>query len=152
MLDVEGLVDRPFLWGVNDCYGLTRELYERNFGIKLTDFARPTNWSSNDQNLIDNLYAREGFEKITNWKLADLRPGDVLALAIMEANPNHLLIYIGDNQFVHHLYGRFSSLEPMAAHWIHAACFMLRHPDVPDLRPKGTEITIEELLRARYQD
>lgn len=54
--------------GQQDCYALAMAFFDDNFGIKLTDYARPADWSSDDIDLINMLYENDGFEKITEWK------------------------------------------------------------------------------------
>lgn len=151
MLRYEPLIGRDFLWGVRDCYALLCDLYLENFGIALTDFARPSDWSSDSESLIRNLYELDGFEMMANWKPKDLRPADVLCMAIGESEPNHIAIYVGDNKIIHHLYGRRSSEEPFRDFFRVTTCFALRHPDVPDLRPVLPDTDIGSLLRERYQ-
>lgn len=151
MLNIEGLEHREWIEGKQDCFALGRDLYKLNFNMTIRDYARPTDWSADVQNLILSAYKREGFEQITNWKAGDLRPGDVMALCVGESNPNHLAYYVGDNQFIHHLRGNLSSCDPLKSYWLYHTAFLLRHPDVPDLRPQLPAVTIEEVLRDRYK-
>lgn len=145
----EHLVDRPFAWGSSDCLSLFRDFYETNFNIKITNYARPSNWSSDSLDLMRLCYEREGFDMITEWKLKDLRPGDVLCMAIGEQNANHFAIYLGDGELVHHLYGRTSTKETFRGFHRNSTSFILRHPDVPDLRPVYPDVDIRSLLDAR---
>lgn len=151
-MNLEGLEGRPFEWGRFDCFSLARDFYTQNFGITVTNFARPNFWESDILDLILTGFAREGFDQLTSWKLDDLRPGDVMCMCVNESKPNHFGVYIGNNEFIHHLNGNFSSVSPLKGHWLHYTSFLLRHPDVPDLRPTPTSVGIEELLRARYSD
>lgn len=151
MIDGSKYEGQSFLWGSRDCYGLLRQIYLNEFGIKLTNFARPVAWRADAVNLIIQNHPRDGWEMIADWKAKDLRPGDVLAIAMNESNPNHLGIYLGDNKFAHHIYNHLSRVDPLRTHWLHHTCCILRHPDVPDLRAPKTDTPIEELLRARHQ-
>lgn len=151
MLSTEGLVNREFQWGRYDCYAMLRDFYKLNFDIELSDFARPTGWYSGALELILHNSHLDGWEKISTWSRKDLRPGDVLAIAILESEPNHLGIYLGDNTFAHHMMNSLSSVVPLGSHWLHSTCYLLRHPDVPDLTVKKPDVNIEELLRARHQ-
>jgi cell wall-associated NlpC family hydrolase len=135
--------------GNDDCFALSIQFFKDNFGIEITDYPRPNDWESDELNLIELLYEREGFDKITDWKAKDLRPGDVLCMAVGERNPNHLAIFVGNNTIVHHLYGRLSRTDDLRDFWLHQTCFILRHPDVPDLRPVYPDVDIMDLLRAR---
>lgn len=151
-LNLEGLEHRQFVWGESDCFSLVRDFYKQNFSIEIRDYARPSNWQADVLNLILAGFQKEGFEKLTTWKLDDLRPGDVMCMCVGESNPNHFGVYTGNNEFIHHLSGNMSSVSPLKGHWLHHTSFLLRHPDVPDLRPNTKDITIQELLRARYPD
>lgn len=144
------LLGRSFVHGARDCFSVCIEFFRDNFGIEITDYARPQDWSADNVDLIRTLHEREGFKTITDWKAADLRPADVLALAIGESNPNHLALYVGDNTMIHHLAGRFSTAEPYRDFWRNSTCFILRHPSVPDLRPVHQNTDIGSILRARH--
>ena len=149
-LEHEHLIGRPFRWGVSDCLSLFRDFYRDNFGIEITDYARPTDWDSGKLDLMRLCYEREGFDLISDWRAQDLRPGDVLCIVIGSTAPNHFAIFLGDNSIIHHLYGRFSSVEPYRDFWRNSAAFVLRHPQVPDLRPQLPDTDIGSLLRARH--
>lgn len=146
----EHLVGLPYIPGERDCYEIVRNFYFDNFGLELTNYARPHDWSSDNDDLIRRFYEREGFRMITDWRAEDLRPGDVLALSIGDSNPNHLAVFVGDNTIVHHLYGRFSTDEPYRDFIRNSTSFVLRHPAVPDLRPVFPDTTIASLLNARH--
>jgi len=145
----EHLVDRPFVFGAQDCLSLFRDFYKTNFNIDIRNYARPQNWSSDQLDLMRLCYEREGFDMVTDWKLKDLRPADVLCMAIGESNPNHFSIYLGDGEIVHHLAGRNSSKETFRDFWRSSTCYLLRHPDVPDLRPVYPDVDIRSLIDAR---
>ena len=127
------------------------DVYRENFGLELTDYARPNDWQSELEDIIRNVYERDGFQMITDWKAKDLHPGDLLCMAVGETKPNHLAVYVGDNKVVHHLYGRLSTEDPFRDFFRNTTCFILRHPDVPDLRPQHPTTTIKEILRDRYR-
>lgn len=144
------LIGRPFNGiGRNDCFRLVIDFYDENFAIRLRNYARPSDWNSNKLDLIRMMYEREGFEMITDWKVKDLHPGDILAMASSEGNADHLSIFLGDDKILHHLYGRLSREESFHGFWRDKVMYVLRHPDVPDLRPVYPDVDIKELLRAR---
>lgn len=150
-LKYDHLEGRSFIPGVRDCFEHVRDLYFDNFGIKITNYARPHDWSSDNEDLMRKLPEREGFQTITDWKINELRPADVLCVAIGESNPNHFAVYVGDNKITHHLLGRFSATEPYRDFWRNSTCFVLRHPEVPDLRPVLENKDLGSLLRERYR-
>ena len=147
-LNYDHLLGRPFRT-VGDCLALFRDFYADNFGIHITDYACPHDWSSDKIDLMRLCYEREGFDMITDWKVKDLRPGDVLCVAIGEQNPNHFVIFVGDDTIIHHLYGKISRSEPFRDFWRNQTCFILRHPDVPDLRPVYPDVDLGSLIDAR---
>ncbi len=149
-LKYEQLLGRPFTGiGKSDCLALTREFFATNFGIEIPNFARPHDWSSDELDLIGPLGEKAGFEQITRWRPADLRPGDILAVCVGERNPNHLANYVGNSKIVHHLFGRMSNVEELRDFWFNHTAFILRHPDVPDLRPVYPDVDLMDLINAR---
>lgn len=149
-LRYDHLVGRPFTGlGRDDCFKLVRDFFRDNFSIVIRDYARPCDWSSDELDLMRLCHRREGFDILTDWRAPDLRPADLLCVAVGEANPNHFAVFVGDNQIVHHLYGKMSRVEPFRDFWRNKTSFVLRHPAVPDLRPTYPDVSIEELLRAR---
>lgn len=145
----DNLLGRQFLVGVDDCFSMGREFFKQNFDIQIADYARPQNWDSDNLDLISRAFANEGFEKITSWRVEDLRPADVLCLSVSSSAPNHFAIYVGDNQMIHHLAGRLSTEEPYRDFWRSYTSFLLRHPVVPDLRPVYPDQDLGEILRER---
>jgi cell wall-associated NlpC family hydrolase len=135
--------------GQRDCYELCRDFFRDNFEIELKPYARPHDWQSDEIDLIRMLHDDINFDIITDWRIKDLRPADVLAMSINEGNPNHLAINLGDGNILHHLYGRKSRIEPLHGFWRNHTSFILRHRDVPDLRPVLPDVDYMELLRAR---
>ncbi|WP_051504156.1 NlpC/P60 family protein [Sphingomonas jaspsi] len=150
MIVYQPFIGRPFLYGVRDCYALVRDIYEASFGLKLTNYARPTNWRADTVDLINSLYAHDGFQMVVDWTAKDLRPGDILCMAVGERAANHMAVYVGDNKVAHHLWGRLASEDPYRDFFRSTTCFVLRHPDVPDLRPVLPVTDIRSLLRERY--
>ena len=148
-LKYDHLVGRQFIIGQQDCLSLFRQFYADNFGIQIRNYARPIDWSSDKLDLMELCHEREGFEKITDWKAKDVRPADVLCMAIGERNPNHFAIALGDDQLLHHLNGRFSSVEVFRDFWRNHTSYILRHPDVPDLRPVYPDVELMDLINAR---
>lgn len=135
--------------GKRDCLELVRDFFRDNFDIRIKAYARPHDWNSDELDLIRMLHEDGNFEMITDWKIKDLHPADVLAIAIGEANPNHLAINLGDGNILHHLAGRKSRIEPLHGFWRNHTAYILRSRDVPDLRPVLPTVDYMELLRAR---
>ncbi len=147
-IEYENLIGLPFQAGKQDCFTMTINFFKQNFDIDIPNFARPTDWDADKLDLIPKLFPLAGFEKIDNW---DLQPGDVLATAVGSSNPNHFVIYVGDNKIIHHKYMQLSTEEAFRPAWKMVTCFVIRHPSIPNLNPVYPDITIEELLRKRYE-
>lgn len=145
------LEGREFVLGYQDCLDLVIRFFWDNWQIPIRNYARPSGWSSDTLDLIQMFHEREGFELIAEWKAKDLRPGDILCCAIGETRPNHLAIYLGNNELIDHLAGRASRVEPYRDFWRRATCYLIRHPDVPDLRPTPPDGNLSEILRDRYR-
>lgn len=149
-VNIDGLEGRRFTnIGDEDCYKLVADFVDLNFGLKLTPFARPEDWQSKDNDLIRKLYQEDGWQMITEWGPKDIRPADIVACTVADVNPNHLLIYLGNDEVLHHLLGRLSRVEPFSGFWRHHASFLLRHPDIPDLREKPVTQDLAEFINAR---
>lgn len=149
-LEYESLLFKPFTGiGRDDCFALFRQFYKQNFGIEIRNYARPHDWDSNTLDLIRLCHEAEGFDIITDWKIKDLRPGDGLAIMVGSSNPDHLSVYLGEGKMLHHLYGQFSREEEFQGFWRNHTAFILRHPDVPDLRPVYPDVQIGDILSER---
>jgi cell wall-associated NlpC family hydrolase len=149
VIEYENLVGRQFAWGSTDCIGLLRDFFAQNFAITIRDYARPTNWDADELDLIRTIYPLEGFDLVPRWRVKDLHPGDVLAMSLRSGNPNHFAVFVGENKIVHHRYLRMSEVEILREAYIQSTSFVLRHPQVPDMRDKYPDVTLEELLSAR---
>jgi cell wall-associated NlpC family hydrolase len=148
-LKYENLLGKEWEINKQDCFTLARDFYIQNFDIEVPDFARPLHWNADRYDLIRKGFPKCGF-KVTHEDWDDLRPGDVLAMGIITSNADHLAVYVGESEVIHHRFGRTSCKELLRPFWRMATLYVLRHPDVPDLRPKLPDITIEEVLRARF--
>ena len=150
-MQYEHLIGRQFDFGTHDCIDLVRCFYRDNFGIEIENIARPSGWDADKIDIIRLSYESQGFEMLPHWRVKNLRPGDLLAMAIRSGNPNHLAVYLGENEILHHRTGRMSEVEVLRDTYCHLTSFVLRHPAVPDYSVQQPDVKIEDLLRARYQ-
>ena len=149
-LKYEHLTGRAFTGlGKQDCFDLCIHFFRDNFGIEIPNFARPNDWESDKLDLIPLLAPKAGFIRLDEWSPRDLRPADVLCLAIGESKPNHFAINLGTGQILHHLYGRYSATDEFREIWRKRTAYVLRHRDVPDLRHVYPDVSVKELLDAR---
>ncbi|EAX32556.2 C40 family peptidase [Coxiella burnetii] len=121
------LVGRPFIYGVYDCYSLARDYYKKNFGIKLNDYDRPDFWWEKDANLYMENYKKEGFKEIP---AKELRCGDLILMKINSPVPNHIAIYLGNGEILHHLELQPSKREDYREKWRKKSVLFLRHKEI----------------------
>ena len=100
---------RPFLHGLFDCYTLVRDYYKRNFNIFLpTNIQRDWEWWNKGQNLYLENAKDYSFEEVE-----DIKKHDVLIMAVNSPVPNHAAIYLGEGKILHHMAGKFSTIQDL---------------------------------------
>lgn len=133
------LLGRKFKQGETDCGDILRQFYLDNLGIKITNYARPNDWWLEDDvnPYLDN-YASEGFYFLDDYAPSDLRPFDVMLIAIPDPRrsgktiTNHCAIYLGHGYILHHRYGQMSTVELYKGSLRHLTTHVARHKNVPD--------------------
>lgn len=124
------LVNRPYVEGVNDCYGLLRDFYKLCYNITLPDFARPEHlWVTPNNNLWANM-AEHADIGLLHVPPARLREGDIIAFAVRSSHMNHLGVYVGNNLFLHHVYNKPSEVSILSVGWQGLILGKGRHKDV----------------------
>lgn len=102
-----GLLGRPYVFGVFDCYSLIRDYFKTKLSINLPEFERvPDFWKHGRNDMIDN-YEKAGFYQV----FEDPKPNDVILFMISSHVVNHCGVYLGNNRFIHHAQGRLSTEE-----------------------------------------
>jgi cell wall-associated NlpC family hydrolase len=110
------LIGREFHHGVLDCYTLIKDYYSRELQIELPDFERKDDWWKDGvSKLYDDNLAKTGFVRVTEG----IEVGDLITMQIKSDNdtPNHGGVYVGNGQFIHHLYGHLSTKEVWGGYW-----------------------------------
>jgi cell wall-associated NlpC family hydrolase len=122
------LIDREFVYGINDCYSIVRDWYWQEFKIELGNYPRSgdtAKWDESGFDLIDRSFENEGFRVVND----EVRNGDLLAMSMgdINRNINHLGVYIGDDLFIHQLNKCKSRLETWGSPWRDYTIKILRH-------------------------
>lgn len=119
------LLERPFVLGVYDCWGLVMSWFRQMHGIELSDYRVDYPWW--EDQYPDNLYQDNwyecGFREVTGAPA----PGDVLIMQVQSSKWNHAAILLEGNMMLHHLYGRLSNREPWGGYWRERTMKVLRY-------------------------
>lgn len=120
------LIGRPFLHGLFDCYTLVKDYFKRNFNLILpTNLQRTWEWWNTGSNLYLEHANSYGFEEVK-----DIKKHDVLIMSLTSPVPNHGAIYLGDNKIMHHVAGRFSTIENFGSMYKHKLSVILRNKNI----------------------
>jgi len=104
------IIGREWAWGVTDCYTLVRDWYKETLNINLKDWQRPTTLDDfNKDPMFERCAWQTGFRELRPDE--QLKNGDLLFMAILSNNLNHVAIFL-DGEVLHHLADRISCKEP----------------------------------------
>lgn len=138
----EGLLGRPFVHNVWDCWSTCEAYYKRYHNFTFPKFDREDRWweDPNGPSHYEDLHKGWGF-----YKVEDPEPGDIIIMQIGRTyHPNHAAIYLGDKiahfegklvhpsvpLMLHHLYGKKSEIAVYGGNWSHRTRMILRHKDM----------------------
>lgn len=121
------LTGRPWSLGSYDCWGLIMAFHKLH-GITLTDFRKPYEWWKTGENLYQENYISEGF--VPTGK--DPEFGDMIIFQLQADVWNHAGIYVGNNQILHHAFGRLSRRDIFSGWYQDHAVLVCRHKDLKD--------------------
>lgn len=147
--NTEELEGKQFQLGQQDCFTLVRDFFQKNFSISIPDISRPNDWVPEESDLINQHYHLSNFEKLDVDETWPPRPADVLVCTVGGSVPNHLVVFLGGNQILHHKVAMLSSRETMRPAWKRYTSYILRHPDVPDLTERKSAKNLMEVYRER---
>lgn len=148
------LIGLPYVPGKDDCYGLARNYCRDVFGVELTNFARPDGWwNEPDLDILNECLSLDGWQNM-GTNIRNLKVGDGLVFSLVNGKANHVGCYVGNGQFIHHVYRRYSSEDALLDKWTSRLLAVVRHPDIAKLsdkrEPKTNMMTLlPEHVRAR---
>lgn len=118
-------LQRPYLWGIHDCWSLARDWYQWEWGVEIPDFERiPRFWDKGIDLFRDNLEAA-GFVEVDSNET--LLVGDAFLISVESKVPNHIAIWLGDGKILHHAHGRLSTRDPWGGYWASHFTTRIRH-------------------------
>lgn len=144
MIDLRQFLNIPFIEGIQDCYSLARQFFLVAYGLELTNYARPTNWYlTGEYNFFVDYFQQEGFYEVKESPNR-VAYGDALLMVMGRTSvPNHVAIYVGQNQILHSLTGGISRLDSYTDRWRSRVYKVLRHP----VASKSTPVEVLDLLK-----
>lgn len=121
-----GLLNRPFIHGIFDCYTLIKDYYRKNFNLFLpTNIQRTWEWWLNGENLYVDNAKNYDFVEVT-----EIKPHDLIIMKLGSQMPNHGAIYTGKNKILHHVSGRFSTEEELTSFYKHNIAIVYRNKNI----------------------
>lgn len=121
-------IERPYAFGVLDCWTLVKDYYRREFGIRLNnDYPRVAEFWKNGYDIFGNSenWEREGLVELIG---EEPRTGDLFLIQTDNTGkPNHIAIYLGDEVILHHCHGRLSRRDIYGGYWQKHTVHHLRH-------------------------
>lgn len=119
---VAHLRGRVFNYGVFDCYRLIQDAYHL-MGIDLIEVRRTDLNQDANLNLFEKMLPETGFYRTEHLKI-----GDVL-LSSLKGQANHIGLYLGNNQVLHHAFNQLSRVEAYHGYWQRYQHSIWRHQD-----------------------
>lgn len=122
-------IERPWIYGIYDCYGLVRDYFRKEYNILLDDYDRGEEfeWKSREWRMFEKNFAGQGFVEVDSP-----RKGDVLLMQLQADFPNHVgVIHDPDrNIFYQHLLDRLSEASIYGGYWQKSTVKILRHKEL----------------------
>ena len=103
--------DRPYIYGVYDCYSIFRDYYRNELDITLPIFEREDGfWNRDEEMYLDNAMAT-GFEQID---AKEAQANDVFLIKLKSRVANHAILYLGGDSGLHHMPYRNSKFDTVS--------------------------------------
>lgn len=119
------LLERPFVLGHYDCWGLVMSYFRQTRGIELPDYRVDYPWW--EDNYPENFYYDNWYEcGFREFRGAPL-PGDMVMMQIQSKKWNHAGILLAGNMLLHHLYGHLSQRVPYGGYWQERSVKIVRY-------------------------
>jgi cell wall-associated NlpC family hydrolase len=126
-----GLMERPWNYGVYDCYGAVRDWYYQQFGWQLGDYERQYEgeWSTHGFTHFEDNFSAEGFLPLPPDM--PLQRGDAILFRIRnQTTSNHVAVIedVSANMLFQQLVGRLSGLSLYSSYFRENTSKILRRP------------------------
>ena len=101
-------IGQPFEYNKNDCLSLVERFYEKEFKIQFIKRNRDENTIKDDPKIFIRNIDNYGFQELTDKE--ELKYGDII-ITNSAFGPTHLMIFIGNNEILHHRIHGYSTTE-----------------------------------------
>ena len=119
------LLERPFVLGYYDCWGLVCSYYRQTYGIELKNLHVDYPWW--EDQYPDNYY-RDQFEEFGFREFSGApQPGDVVLMQVQSKKWNHAGVLLENNMLLHHMYGHLSKRVPYGGYYRDRTMKIVRH-------------------------
>lgn len=122
---------RQYRLNVSDCYRLAMDFYKREFNIELNVYRADTSYlrfavEAYTYNTMLMQYAKNGFEAVAVPQYGD----GILISSVPNAKlPEHVAIYLGDGNILHHYADKLSCIQPYSSYWKDRTIMIVRHKE-----------------------
>lgn len=105
------LLERDYIYGIQDCYAIIRDYYRLHLGITLPNIARrPEFWKTGD-NYFEQYFEEFGFYEVPR---SQAQTNDLVFMKIAADVANHAGVITGPNTMLHQLHGKYSCYDTLA--------------------------------------
>ena len=105
----DSLYGRQWSWGNMDCWALICDYYKEKLNIKLKKWPRPKTIKKFAENpYFEKVLSGSGFYEID---FKDIKENDILLMEGIYKQLNHVALYIGEQNILHHVIGKLSCRE-----------------------------------------
>lgn len=125
-------INREYVMGYMDCFTLIRDYYSRELNIEIQDIDNKYRWIERRKehpdagkwitDLLDH-FLNNDFIEVKESKKYDV----ILCKTSFIKSPIHCLLWLDNNQFLHHPWGRKSCIEIYNNYWKFRTLYRLRH-------------------------
>ena len=118
------LIGRPFVWGISDCFSLVYDYYRYELNIVLNN----NYFRHNVDDILQNNYFEKDAETQGFQLVNQLQKHDILLMKIDAKVGNHVAIYLGNEQILHHPGpGKLSRRSFYGSYWKKITSGIYRH-------------------------
>lgn len=123
-------LERPYVFGVFDCWLLCRDYLKREFNVSLDVLPELhiPRWWEGKVDILGTHYEAQGLVRLEEG--TEPQKGDIFFMQFGDRMPNHCAVYIGDDMILHHQMDRLSCRAIYGGSLNKHTTHHLRHKDL----------------------